>query len=137
MPRRKALKMINGISGHIDPNVLINKANQRFNSIDTDQDGILSPSELNDAFSEQGFSQARIDHFMDRFDVDGDGAISQKEHDQVIQASVQRILDNQSGGSGNRPAPVDPARGLVEVHSTITKGSVGSDTSAGKIKGGK
>ena len=87
----------------LDANVMINRANQRFENFDLKGDGKLTQLELAHGTGRDGRGQM----ILERFDLDNDGVITRAEHDQVIAEAAQRLRENQTrsggGGGGLRP----------------------------------
>lgn len=86
---------ITSIMGGADPaqkmQDMQKQAQQNFDAADTNQDGVVSSAEFMELLSTQGIESAKAADFVGIADADGDGNISQAEHQQMLQEMQDRM----------------------------------------------
>lgn len=95
-----------------------------FNSLDTDQDGVISEEELQDLFDDISASNGETlaaAEIIGTYDRNGDGTLSREEMETMMQ---------ETGGPAGTPPPADPAPSSEEVAAVYRRNSVNTETLA-------
>jgi len=100
-------------------------ANDRFKAADTDGNKVVSKKEFIDFLDQSGFDTNKTNKIFDRVDGDGDGKISQKEHQDIISFMEQRMGSLMLGEAGGKQG-FDVLKSLLEsLQDVIEKSTQG------------
>tara|TARA_R110001592_G_scaffold116810_1_gene318356 strand:+ start:61506 stop:62003 length:498 start_codon:yes stop_codon:yes gene_type:complete len=92
------------IGGGVDPSARKQEqSQQQFDIADTNQDGTVSATEFMEALTTQGVQSTKSADMFSKMDGNGDGNVSQEEHNKAIQQrehKMEQIMARMDGGSG-------------------------------------
>lgn len=79
---------------------MVQGINDKFKAADTDGNDAISKQEFVHAMEESGFNTNKMDKIFNRMDRNGDGQVSQSEHQEILSFMEQRLgsLMNREGG---------------------------------------
>lgn len=105
-----------------------NQAQQNYDAADSNQDGVVSSAELLEVLSTEGIENSKAQEFVGLVDADGDGNISQSEHQKMLQEAEDRMsnmMAKMEGGpegySAMRSEPTTEFEALKTMMSTMAK----------------
>lgn len=89
--RRLEMNTLSGVApSGVNQADTLAKISERFEAFDSDMSGTLSKTEISDYRSARGLDTSRIDKVFDWLDVDGNGDVSQQEHEQRLMMLAER-----------------------------------------------
>lgn len=90
------MSMISGIGGQ-DPaqkmQDMQKQSQQNYDAADANQDGVVSADEFLKVLSTQGVDSTKAAEFTNILDADGDGSITQEEHEKTMQDMQDRMSE--------------------------------------------
>jgi hypothetical protein len=99
-----------------------------FDAADTNQDGVVSATEFMQMLSTEGVEASKANDFIKTIDTDGDGNVSQQEHQQLLQEMEDRmskLMAKMEGGpdgySASQSEQVKEFEALKTMMSTVAK----------------
>ncbi len=87
--------------GGFDPSQMMQQMKDRFKTADIDGSGSVSKAEFVKAGEESGLQTTKMDNMFSRMDSNGDGEVSQEEHQAMLDQIDQRITNLMGDGDSN------------------------------------